>query len=177
MKLAYFTMPDRGMTDALIAQAVEEFEINGLRLAGTVRARPVDPHAHPCDMELRVLPDGPVTRISQTLGSGSKGCRLDGGAIESIAAAVEMRLIAADLLIINKFGKQEARSRGLCPAIAMAQEMGIPTLVGVNQMNRPDFMAFSAGMAEPLPPDLRAIHAWFDRVIALSEKPAPLNAA
>lgn len=152
------------MTDTLIAQAVKEFELDGLRLAGTVRARPVDPHAHPCDMELRVLPDGPVTRISQALGSGSKGCRLDGGVIESIAAAVEARLGAADLLIINKFGKQEAQSRGLCPAIGMALEMRIPTLVGVNKMNRTDFMAFSAGMAEPLPPELRAVRAWFDRV-------------
>lgn len=140
------------------------FEADGLRLAGTVRARPVDPDGHPCDMDLRVLPNGPGFRISQPLGKGAKGCRLDGGVIEAIAAAVEARLSDADLLIVNKFGKQEAQGRGLCPAIAMAMDMGIPTLVGVNQMNAPDLETFSGGIADHLSPDLGTIRAWYAKL-------------
>ena len=49
----------------------------------------------------------------------------------------------------------------------MAMEMGIPTLVGVNEMNIPDFLAFSDGAAEVLKPDLRSIRAWCERVQAL----------
>ena len=164
MKLVYVTVPGRGRIDDLVAEIVGAFSADGLRLAGTVRDGSVDPGRHRCDMDLRVLPDGPRFRISQPLGSGAKGCRLDGGIIESIAADVEARLHGADLLIINKFGKQEAQGRGLRPAISMAMDMGIPTLVGVNEMNAGDFRAFADGIAEPLAPELSAVRDWFESV-------------
>lgn len=160
MSLAYVTMTGRGRIDDLIAEVVDALSARGLRLAGTVRATAADPRAHPCDMDLRVLPDGRRFRISQPLGTAAKGCRLDGGVIESIASAVEQRMPGADLLIINKFGKLEAHGRGLCPAIAMAVEMGLPTLVGVNEMNLPGFVAFSGGVAASLAPDRNAILDW-----------------
>lgn len=166
MKLAYVTLPGRGRIDGLIAEVVGAFGGDGLRLAGTVRAKPTDASGHPCDMDLRVLPDGPGFRISQPLGRKAKGCRLDGGVIEAIAAEVEARLTGADMLIVNKFGKLEAQGRGLCPAITMAMEVGIPTLVGVNEMNVPDFNAFSDGAAEVLRPELRAIRAWYEEAYA-----------
>lgn len=166
MKIAYVTVQGRGRIDDLLAEVAHAFEDDGLRLAGTVRVKPADPSGHPCDMDLRVLPDGPGFRISQPLGPMAKGCRLDGGVIEAIAAEVEARLGGADLLIVNKFGKLEAQGRGLCPAITLAMDMEIPTLVGVNEMNVPDFHAFSDGSAEVLKPDLRAIRAWFERTHA-----------
>lgn len=161
MKLAYVTMSGRGRIDDLMAEVVSALTDDGLRIAGTVRARPIDPEAHPCDMDLRVLPDGPRFRISQPLGSAAKGCRLDGGVIEAIASAVEVSMPGADFLIVNKFGKLEAQGRGLCSAILMAMEMGIPTLVGVNEMNRPDFLAFADGLAQPVPPELGALRRWY----------------
>lgn len=163
MKLAYITVQGRGRTDDLLADVVGDFEGDGRQLAGTVRVKPADPSGHPCDMDLLVLPDGPGFRISQPLGRMAKGCRLDGGVIEAIAAEVEARMAGADLLIVNKFGKLEAQGRGLCPAITMAMGMDIPALVGVNEMNIPDFLAFSDGEAEALRPDLRAIRTWFEK--------------
>ena len=132
-----------------------------MRLAGTVRVKPADLREHPCDMDLKVLPDGPRLRISQSLGPAAKGCRLDGGAIEAIAFEVEARLPAADLLVINKYGKLEAQGRGLCSAIAKAIEMDIPTLVGVNKMNAPDFLAFSGGASVAVVPELPSVLDWY----------------
>jgi hypothetical protein len=129
-----------------------------------VRANAVDHHLHPCDMDVRVLPDGPVFRISQALGQGARGCRLDGGAIEGIAAEVEKRLDGADVLIVNKFGKQEAFGRGLCPAIARAVDMGLPIIVGVNGLNLPDFLHFAEEAAVRLEPDPGAAIKWLYRV-------------
>lgn len=166
MKLAYITVQGRGRTDDLLAEVVRAFEDDGLRLAGTVRTKPADPSRHPCDMDLRVLPDGPGFRISQPLGRMAKGCRLNGGVIEAIATEVEARMAGADLLIVNKFGKLETQGRGLCPAIGIAMEMEIPTLVGVNGMNVQDFHAFSDGTAEALRPELSAIRSWFERAHA-----------
>jgi hypothetical protein len=118
------------------------------------------PDGHPCDMDIEVLPKGPRFRISQALGTGSRGCRLDGGAIEAIAVEVEARIADADILIINKFGKQESMGRGLCGAIAAALERRIPVLVGVNGLNLPDFLAFTDKSATRLPADPNAILAW-----------------
>lgn len=160
MRLAYVTVPGRGAIDDFIASVAEALIADGLRLAGTVRAGRADPSAHRCDMDLRVLPNGPEFRISQPLGTGSRGCRLDGSVIENIAAAVEARLCGADLLLVNKFGKQEAQGRGLCPTIAMAIELGIPTLVGVNETNARDFLMFSGHMARELAPEIGAVRAW-----------------
>lgn len=165
MNLAYVSVPGRGRTDDLLAEAVRSLEGDGLRLAGAVRAKPADRGGHPCDMDLRVLPDGPLFRISQPLGRQARGCRLDGGVIEAIAAEVEARLQGADLLVVNKFGKLEAQGRGLGPAIARAMEIGIPALVGVNAMNVPDFLAFTCGLAAPLEPDASAVLDWYGATV------------
>ena len=109
---------------------------------------------------VRVLPDGPLHRISQALGEGSRGCRLDPGAIEQVSSEVEARIGGCDLLVINKFGKQESLGRGLRPAIAQAAVLGIPVLVGVNGLNLPDFMTFTAGAAKRLEPEPSAVLAW-----------------
>jgi hypothetical protein len=160
MNLAFITRQGRGLIDDCLAEAVALLEARGLRLSGTVRALPVNHHAHPCDMDVRVLPDGPLFRISQALGEGSHGCRLDPGAIEQVSSHVEARIGGSDLLVINKFGKQESLGRGLRPAITQAVELGIPVLVGVNGLNLPDFMTFTCGMAKQLEPEPSAVFAW-----------------
>lgn len=160
MTLAYLTVPGRGRIDALVERIVAGLAADGLRLAGTVRAGPLDPRAHPCDMDLRVLPDGPGFRISQPLGPAARGCRLDGNAIETIAAEVDARLPGADLLVVNKFGKHESQGRGLCGAIVRAMETGIPVLVGVNRLNLPEFLVFAGGLATSLQPDPHAVRDW-----------------
>jgi hypothetical protein len=160
MNIAFITLQGRGLIDDCIAEAVALMEAHGLRLSGTVRALPVAHHAHPCDMDVRVLPDGPLYRISQALGQGSRGCRLDPGAIEEVSSDVEARIEGSDLLVINKFGKQEGLGRGLRPAIAKAVEHQIPVLVGVNGLNLGEFTAFTSGEATGIEPEPAAILAW-----------------
>ena len=160
MRIAYVTLSGRGLIDDCLSEVVAALEVMGLALAGTVRVLPVDHRAHPCDMDLRVLPSGPIRRISQALGPHAKGCRLDGGVIEMVAAEVEARLAGAQLLVVNKFGKQEALGRGLAPAIAMAMERDIPVLVGVNGLNLPEFLAFAGDIAEALGPEPEVSLAW-----------------
>lgn len=160
MKLGYVSLAGRGLTDACIAAATARIEAAGLVLAGTVQTNPERPGRHKCDMDLRVLPDGPVLRISQDLGQGARGCRLDAGVLEQAVAEVSARLAGAELLVINKFGKQEAAGRGLVPVIADALERGIPVLAGVNRLNLEAFLAFADGCAEALPEDPDAIARW-----------------
>ena len=92
--------------------------------------------------------------------AGARGCRLDGGALEAAVAEVAQRLEGAAVLVVNKFGKQEASGRGLVPVIAEAVGRGLPVLVGVNGLNLPAFLAFTDGQAVALPADPAAIAAW-----------------
>ncbi len=160
MNIVYVTLQGRSAIDDCLAEAVALMEARGLKLSGTVRAYPIDRRSHPCDMDVRVLPGGPTYRISQRLGVGSRGCRLDPGAIERLSFDVEARVMGSDLLVINKFGKQEAHGRGLRRAIATAVEHRIPVLVGVNDLNLPDLEAFTSGFATRLEPEPSAILQW-----------------
>lgn len=160
MKLAYVSASGRGAIDALLENAVALLEAEALPLAGTVQTNSEREGRSKCDMDLRVMPDGPVLRISQDLGEMARGCRLDGSVLEVAVAEVALRLDGAALLVVNKFGKQEALGRGMVTVIAEAMERDLPVVVGVNGLNLPAFLDFAGGLAEELAPDPSAIAAW-----------------
>lgn len=165
MPIAYVSLKGRGATDACIAAAVERLRAQGVRLAGTVQTdRPRDDR-DVCDMDLTVLPDGPVFRINQDRGALARGCRLDGGALEQAVTEVAPRMAGAKVLVVNKFGKLEAQGHGYVPLIVQAMDRNMPVLIGVNAMNLPDLLAFCDGMATALPPDPGAIADWVNSVI------------
>ena len=120
---------------------------------------------------MRVLPDGPLHVINQNLGPGSRGCRLDAGALEQAVSEVSARFAGADVLIINKFGKQEAAGRGFCSLIVEALDRDIPVVVGVNGLNLPAFLAFAGDLAEKLVPEESGIIQWLreDRMALVSQ--------
>ena len=95
MKIAYVTLQGRGRTDELIAAVADRLTARGLRLAGTVQSNHDRPDRKNCDMDLRVLPDGPTVRISEDRGEMARGCILDSGALEQTVFEVERRLDGA----------------------------------------------------------------------------------
>lgn len=157
MNIRYVSLPGKGQTDACLTAAVRLLQAAGLRLSGTFALETDDPS---CDMQLQVLPDGPVIRINQNLGRQAKGCRLDGGALEQAVVEVSHRTQAAQVLIVNKFGKLETSGRGYVPLIVAALERGIPVLIGVNALNVAELLAFVDEMAEALPGDPQVIADW-----------------
>ncbi|MBK8438702.1 MAG: DUF2478 domain-containing protein [Rhodobacter sp.] len=163
MKLGYVSIAGRGETDRLVADVATLLEGAGLRLAGTVQTNIARPDRAKCDMDLRILPDGPVVRISEDRGAHARGCILDSGVLEQTVVAVQQRLDGADCLIVNKFGKREAEGRGLVPVIAEALERGLPVLVCVNGLNLSAFLGFSGGVAQALPADAGLAAEWCQR--------------
>ena len=171
MKLGYVSITGKGETDLLVAAVTDLLECSGLRLAGTVQTNISRPGRAKCDMDLRILPCGPVVRISEDRGAHARGCILDSGVLEQTVLAVQQRLDRAECLIVNKFGKREAEGRGLVPVIAEALERGVPVLVGVNGLNLPEFLTFAGGTAEALPSDAAAVAEWCLTAIAQDRDP------
>jgi hypothetical protein len=161
MRIACVMAGERGDMDLLLHGFAMRAIARGRRLCGTVQVNSDCGEGRPCDMDVQVLPDGPVIRISQSLGPGARGCRLDPAALEQAVAAAEARLSAgADLVIVNKFGKHEAEGRGFRALIAEAVALGVPVLVGVNALNAPRLAEFLGAEVDRLDPTPEALDDW-----------------
>lgn len=159
--ISYTMTKGKGDTDLLLQGLAETLIARGLSPCGVVQINTDCAANDTCDMDIRVLPKGPIFRISQDLGAGSRGCRLDPAALEAAVGHVSTRLEdGADILIVNKFGKQEADGRGFRDVIAQAIVQEVPVLVGLNPANRPAFLEFTGDMAEELPPSGDALLNW-----------------
>lgn len=148
--LAY-VIHDEDEGNGRMAALARTLAAQGLRLAGAVQTN-LDRGADcACDMELTVLgTDAAPIRISQSLGAGSQGCRLDTDALERAAALAARGLEGADLALVNKFGKQEAAGRGFRDFIAAAMAEEIPVLIAVAPELVPAFTEFAGDYATPL---------------------------
>lgn len=159
--LGYVTVTGRGAADRLLDTVAATLTARGWRLAGVVQRNIETDPDRPCDMELHLLDGGRAVRISQRLGTMARGCRLDASALEGCAALAERALDRApQIVIVNKFGKQEAQGRGFRPLIGHALTRGIPVLTAVGPPNMAAFDAFAGGLAERVPPDHDAILKW-----------------
>ncbi|SFB72263.1 DUF2478 domain-containing protein [Tropicimonas isoalkanivorans] len=159
--LGYLVAEGRGAADTMLQEVAACLLDQGVRLVGAIQVNlETDPHRK-CDMDLHVLADGAIIRISQNLGALSEGCRLDPDGLERavglVAAALES---GPDLLIVNKFGKQEADGRGFRPVIGAALAAGIPVLTAVTPGQVSSFTDYAQDLAERLPEDADAVLDW-----------------
>ncbi|NEX46188.1 DUF2478 domain-containing protein [Pseudotabrizicola algicola] len=160
--LGYISAPERGMGDRLLAGVAQRLALAGFRLGGVVQVNTETEPDRPCLMDLRVLGQTGVIRISQNLGRHASGCRLDATGLETAVGRVAAHLEQdpPQLMILNKFGKQEAEGRGFRPVIAEALARGVPVLTGVSQKNRACFDMFAQELAQALPPEEDAVLEW-----------------
>ncbi len=159
--LGYITVNDTaGAADRLLAATADTLQAQGWRLAGAIQDNIDYGEGRDCDMDLRILgDDGPTIRISQSLGPSATACRLDSGALALAVGRAETALAqGADLVIVNKFGKQECFGRGFRDFIAEALAQGIPVLLSVPSEQLPGFQEFAGDLAEPVARD--AIMDW-----------------
>jgi len=169
MQLAYVMTTERGATDRLLTALAERLAERGIRTAGIVQTNTDCYDSKLCDMDVRVLPEGETIRISQSLGEGARGCRLNPEALERAVGLVTAQLAttpAPQVMLVNKFGKHEADGRGMRPVIAEALAMGLPVVSGVNRMNVEAFEEFAEGLAVETAPDLDALVAWVEAALA-----------
>ena len=168
--LGYMISSGRGAGDRLMIATADLLAARGIAVAGAVQLNVEhDPDRH-CHMDLHILGRDDVLRISEDRGRHARGCRLDprgmADAVQRVESVLDQGL--AGVLLINKFGKQEAEGGGFREVIGRALLQGAPVLTTVSAGNLPAFLTFAEGLATEIAPDPDAALAW-----CLSALPGP----
>jgi len=147
---------------ALLADIAARLAARGLRVVGVIENANSGPN--PCKpMGLRSLDDGRVFAISQNLGPGSRACNLDPEGL-ALACAAAQKSIAqgADVVILSKFGKQEALGGGLIDAFGAAIAAGVPIITSVAPAMMNEWRQFAGELAECVAADAARLDSWLD---------------
>lgn len=163
MKIAAITYA-RGQAeavDALLCELALKLKGEGYNLAGSIQWNGPPAEGAMCDFDFEDLATG--TRIGGCLPKSGRnqGCRLDAPRLEDAAGLTAASIVAdVDLVIINRFGKEELSGRGFRQAFGSAVEQGLPVLTALNHAQRDSFGAFTGEAADNLTPDIATVEQW-----------------
>lgn len=147
--------------DGLLGQVVAQLRGRGLRLGGLLQHNiPVEGQVC-ANMVIEDVVSGKRILISQDRGRLARGCRLDAtGLAEAaplLAALVDMPL---DLVVVSKFGKQEAGGGGIRAELAIVLLAGHRVVVAVSETLTHEWDAFLGEPGTRLAPQAEVILDW-----------------
>ena len=153
--------------DSLLARFANDLTCRGHRLGGIVQRNTKGERGQRERMEVVDLMTGRAVRICQSLGAGATACRLNPAGLAEAATAVTRAVLAdVELVIVNKFSKQEAAGHGLRAEIAGAVTAGLPLLTAVSDTCYDAWMSFTGGFGTTLLCDRRIIGEWWEEMSA-----------
>src|ERR1700748_914798 len=148
--------------DEILRDFAAELNRRGYRAVGLVQ---LGHHCVDDNLSAMLVHTGEQLPMFQDLGSCSAGCRLDGGqlrgAVQQIATAIDE---GADLLIVNRFGRQEREGKGLSYLVERALSADIPVVIAVPSHRFADCIRFADGMSVNLRCNRKALEAWWSAV-------------
>jgi nucleoside-triphosphatase THEP1 len=163
MRLAAIKYDGTGgpLVDEVLVEVAHVLKGNGVTVAGAIQRNEPVPNRRRCSITLEDLASGRRTLASEDRGPHARGCHLNTSALEEAAVLASSSIEpAVDLVIINRFGKQEAEGGGFRQAIEAAILLERPVLVGLSETNRLSWEAFTGSEAEYLPCSLEAVLSW-----------------
>lgn len=151
--------------DRILHDFASDLNGYGYRAVGLVQT------GHHCvdapTLSTMLLHTGEELQLFQDLGTCAAGCRLDVGQLldagNRIASAIDQ---GADLVIINRFGRQEREGKGLCYLIERALSADIPVVIAVPSHRFADWIKFADGMSIKLGCNRPALEAWWNAISA-----------
>jgi molybdate transport system ATP-binding protein len=151
--------------DALLAGFASALIRNGERVGGIVQRNLKDEAGRSNGMLVVDLMNGREISICQPLGRGATACKLDPAGLAEASLAVS-RAIAddADLIIVNKFSKQEASGHGLRSELADAIMAGGPVLTAVPEKCLDAWTQFTGGRGTTLLCAPHVVEDWWREV-------------
>ena len=152
--------------DTLLADVAESLAREGVRVGGIVQ-RNIKGAGGKNGMLAVDLMSGREISICQPLGSGAMACKLDAGGLAEAAVAIARAIGAeVDLLVINKFSKQEASGKGLRSEFAEAIMAGVPLLTAVPEKCLADWRAFTGDIGTTLLCERPVVEGWWRELSA-----------
>jgi nucleoside-triphosphatase THEP1 len=153
-------------TDELLTGIAHQLRDAGLKLAGAVQSNSAAPRRSQCEMTLEDLATGRCTKASEDRGPLARGCRLDAGALEDVVGLAASSLGSdTALVVINRFGKQEAEGHGFRPMIENAVLLGVPVLLAVNRAHLESWSQFVGGEPVLLPARREDVVRWCEATV------------
>ena len=151
--------------DEVLREFASELNTRGYRVVGLVQT------GHHCvdapKLTAMLLHTGVALQLFQNLGAGATGCRLDAGKLLEAGAQVAGAIDeGADLVIVNRFGRQECEGKGLSYLIERALSADIPVVIAVPSHRFADWIKFAGGMSVKLCCDRNELDAWWRAVSA-----------
>jgi Protein of unknown function (DUF2478) len=151
--------------DELLRDFAADLKSGGYRAVGLVQL------GHRCldapKLTAMLLDSGEELQLFQDLGACAKGCRLDLGQLldagARVASAIEQ---GADLVIVNRFGRQEREGKGLSYLVERALSADIPVVIAVPSHRFSDWIKFAEGMSVKLRCNREALQTWWSAVSA-----------
>jgi molybdate transport system ATP-binding protein len=118
--------------DAMLADFASALLREGAHIGGIVQRNLKDGNGRPNGMLVIDLMTGREISICQPLGAGATACKLDPAGLAEASQAVSHAIAGdAELIIVNKFSKQEAAGHGLRSELAEAILAGGAVLTAV----------------------------------------------
>lgn len=144
--------------DELMAEIAGRLKRAAVRLGGVVQHNEDDGTQA---MALEDLASGERFSITVERGAASTGCRLDPAGLAAAGGAVAAALSGpVDLLIINKFGRQEALGQGLRSEIVAGLLSGLPLLIAVRDDMLVAWRDFAGDDWQHLRPEIATVEDW-----------------
>ncbi|MEP5755911.1 MAG: DUF2478 domain-containing protein [Nitratireductor sp.] len=172
LAIAAIRFGDGDRIDDLLETVARTIGARGCRVAGYLQRETPDGPGCCGVMYLEDIAGGARTRMSQALGAGARGCRLDPQALAEAACRLQASIgPQTDLVVLNRFGKGESDGHGFRSVIAQACELGVPVLTAVRETYRPFWEEFTGGVGALLPPDAEEATRW--AVSAASARRSP----
>ena len=130
--------------DALFCDVAAALEARGIALAGTIQRNTATAGNACANMMLHDLVSSTVFDISVPAELKTQSCSLDPAALEDAAGRVAATLgPGIELVIVNRFGKQEVLGCGLRSVIEQAVSAGIPVLTALCETHLAQWIAFA----------------------------------
>lgn len=152
--------------EELMAEVARRLSVQSIRVGGLLQhSQRFDADAR-CFIELENLAVGQRYVLTQNLGAESDACALDTAALAEASTAVRKAISdKVDLIIVNKFGKQEAAGAGLRAEIMQVAVAGIPLLTSVSERFVAHWREFAGEDAQELPMSVDEVTRWCSRAV------------
>jgi hypothetical protein len=149
------------LVDRVLEDTAHTLQARGYRVGGYLQRQAPATDGCCAPMYLEHIENGERSCISQALGAGARGCRLDPRALARLSASLLAELEAGmQLLVLNRFGKGESEGQGFRALIERAFQGGIPVLTAVRPGYMQAWRAFGGDYAQELRLDRGHVLAW-----------------